>query len=134
MRFETDFDGEVSRVRIKLEAAVDPIEFGKLPDESLTDAALFARHAGTYALGPITVDVLVDGETSCAQVAGQPRSRLLPKRRHLFTASEGDSTIEFVEEGDRGTRLVTSGAAFTRTDLAPPADRSPARVAAQSLR
>jgi CubicO group peptidase (beta-lactamase class C family) len=115
VRFETDDDGEVSAAHIKLEASVDAIEFRKLPDESLSDLAAFARYAGTYALGPIAVEVILDDGTLYAQVAGQPRTKLMPKRLRLFVAGETGTTIEFVEEDGNVVRLVTSGAAFART-------------------
>lgn len=116
VRFETDDDGEVSAVRIKLEASVDAIEFRKLPDESLNDLATFARYVGTYSLGPISVEVALEDTTLYAQVAGQPRAKLVPKRRGLFVAGETGSTIEFVQEAGTVVRLVTAGAAFARTD------------------
>lgn len=116
LRFETDYDGEVALARIKLEPSVEPIVFRKLPDESLRNPAELARYAGTYALGPITVEVTVDGDALMAQVTGQRRTKLVPKRRNLFTAAEGDSTVEFVEEEGRLTRLVTAGAVFGRVD------------------
>ena len=55
---------------------------------------------------------LVAGPRLSDQLAGQPRTKLVPKRPALFGTEKSESTIEFVEKDGRVTSVLAAGVAF----------------------
>src|SRR5207248_3041697 len=59
--FRTGLDGDVAGIAIELEPLVDPIEFTRVHDVSLTEEQA-RRVAGTYTMGPLSLEVEVSPE------------------------------------------------------------------------
>lgn len=119
LTFITANDGEVSGLKIKLEAALPPIAFEKQADRSLGDPDKLAGYEGSYALGPITVKIeFKDGELQ-ASMAGQAPGKLNPYKERIFKVEGGgETTIEFeVDESGKATRAIIQPAGvFERVD------------------
>lgn len=116
VRFETDFDGEVSVLRVPFEPSVDPIEMRREPDDSLKDESTLQRYAGEYSIGPVVATVTVDDHELYIEVAGQPRQKLIPKRARLFGSEASEATVEFVEVEGKITSVVAGGVSLTRVE------------------
>lgn len=107
--FLTSTDGEIEALRIKLEAALPPIEFKRQADKSLADPAKLAAFEGSYALGPITVKVELKGSDLQASVAGQPPGKLVPHKERVFKVEGGAEgmSIEFeVDDAGKAARAI----------------------------
>lgn len=114
--FEADFevsfltggDGEINALRIKIEAALPPIEFKRQADKSLADPAKLAAFEGSYALGPMVVKVELRETELQASMAGQPPGKLIPHKERVFKVEGGgDTTIEFeLDEHGKAARAV----------------------------
>lgn len=105
LQFLSSFEGEVEAVQLKLEPAVGPIVFRRLPDARLQDPALLARLTGRYALAGTTlsVNLRADGRLVLAQ-AGQPE-------RLLQGLSLGAAGVRFAVQGPGSRQLLFRGPA-----------------------
>lgn len=106
--FITGTDGEVSGLKVQLEATLPPLEFKKQADKSLADPAKLIAFEGSYALGPMTVKVELRDSELQASMAGQPPGKLLPYKERTFKIEGGgDTTIEFeVDDSGKATRAI----------------------------
>lgn len=106
--FLTGADGEIDSLRIKLEAAIAPIEFKRQADRSLADPAKLAAFEGSYALGPMVVKVELRETELQASMAGQPPGKLLPHKERTFKIEGGaDTTVEFeVDDSGKAVRAI----------------------------
>jgi CubicO group peptidase (beta-lactamase class C family) len=79
LEFLTSLNGDVDRVSIPLEPAVDAIVFQKEPPKEMRDPAFLARFAGDYDLMGMTATVAMkDADRLTVTVPGQPTYDLEP--------------------------------------------------------
>ena len=105
--FITGSDGEVSGLKVRIEATLPPAEFKRQADRSLADPAKLAAFEGSYALGPMTVTVELKDNELQASMAGQPPGKLVPYKERVFKVGGGEATIEFeVDDSGRATRAI----------------------------
>jgi CubicO group peptidase (beta-lactamase class C family) len=103
-QFFTDGQGEVDRVTVPFEPAVEPIAFRKLPPARLTDASFLRQLAGTYVMADnpdFKMTVLLQGSTLTLQLPGQAPYELEPAQGTTF-AFKGLSGVHarfVLEEG-----------------------------------
>ena len=99
-----------------LEPTVKPIVFTKQAARGLYDPAVLRRYTGEYEMGPLTMTVELERETTLmASVAGQARVELVPYEDRTFKIKEQPSTVvEFVLALDGSVeKVVVPGAVFT---------------------
>lgn len=82
--FETDAEGEVSKVRIGFEPMVEPIPFTRRAGTELSDEDYLQQFVGEYDLMGQTIDVSLRGGTLFLTVPGQPAYALEPVREGRF--------------------------------------------------
>ena len=109
--FLTASDGSVAGVKVPLEPTVKLIEFERQPDRSLADPKVLAGYQGSYALGPITVTVVLKEDVLYASVAGQSPAELVPHQGTTFKIKDSPATVEFeVDESGVARRAIVQPA------------------------
>jgi len=97
--FRTNDTGDISTLNVKLEAALDPLEFKRTPVSIDVDKDAMAKYPGEYSLGGTTTKVYLKKELLYLFVPGQPEYELLPTAKHKFSIKVLDGyKVEFVEK------------------------------------
>ena len=107
--FETNNNGEISRVNVQIEATIDPIAFKHTPNNIEVDKETLERYAGEYELSGTTIKVSVKNESKLyLYVAGQPEYELMATDKHKFSfkSLEGFKVV-FVESEDGAINEMT---------------------------
>ena len=104
INFSTNDAGEISSLKVKLEAALDPIEFKRTPNSITVDKETLKNYVGEYELSGITAKIYLKGdETLFLFVPGQPEYELLPTGLHKFSIKSLEGfKLEFIE-GEKNT-------------------------------
>lgn len=84
LQFLTNFKGDVDRIALPFEPAVDEIVFRKKSDDRMSDPAYLARFLGGYLLGSVEITVALQGNILTLSVPGQPLYELVPDRNDEF--------------------------------------------------
>ena len=103
INFITNDAGEISGLKAKFEAALDPLIFKRKPNEIEIDLETLKKYVGEYDLSSITTKVYLKGEILYLFVPGQPEYELFPTASNKFSIKALDGyKIEFVknEKGD----------------------------------
>ena len=114
--FQTDGSGDVSAAAVNFEPSVAAIRFRRAPDERASDEAYLNGLAGTYELGPVTVEVKVEPGPRLVAFQNGTRVELEPAAglRYSVPAAPG-LTLEFVlDESGRATAIATPQGTLTR--------------------
>ena len=95
--------GEVSKLSVKMEAALDPLEFKRTAPKIAVDKSDLEKYVGDYLLGDITAKTYLKGSnTLYLFVPGQPEYELFATGVHKFSIKNLDGfKLEFIE-GDKG--------------------------------
>ncbi|MGH2795754.1 MAG: DUF3471 domain-containing protein, partial [Actinomycetota bacterium] len=116
LTFLTSPDGSVGAFTVPFEDQVDPIRFDRLPDT--IDDPTMASLAGTYAMGPLEIEIaLTAGGVLTAATGANPAAELVPVRGLRFAAKESAAmTLEFVRTPDGAVEkvVVANAGEFTR--------------------
>lgn len=101
LNFSTNEGGEISKVTIKIEPALEPIEFKRTPIKIDVDKAVLEKYVGDYELGGMIAKFyLKGGETLFLFVPGQPEYELIATGKDKFSIKSLEGfKIEFV--GDK---------------------------------
>ena len=97
--FTTNNSGEIASLQVKMEAALDPIEFKRTPNLVDLDKEILEKYVGEYELSGVIAKIYMKGdETLYLFVPGQPEYELLATGRYNFSikALEGYK-LEFIE-------------------------------------
>jgi CubicO group peptidase (beta-lactamase class C family) len=100
--FKTNNEGEISAFEVKLEAAVDPLEFKRTPKALALDKEALDVYVGEYELGGVNAKFyLKQNSTLYLFVPGQPEYELLATDKHTFILKiiEGFK-IKFTEDAN----------------------------------
>lgn len=117
--FITASDGSISAVQVPLEPTVAPIEFARQPDKALSDPEILATYQGTYAMGPLKVNVVLKDGVLQVSVAGQSPGELVPHKGTTFKIKGSPSaTVEFQKDDSGVTRkaIVQPAGVFERIE------------------
>lgn len=101
--FNGNESGEVSKLVVKMEAALDPIEFKRTPAKLEVDKSDLEKYVGDYLLGGSVSKIYLKGSnTLFLFVPGQPEYELIATGVHKFSIKNLDGfKLEFIE-GDKG--------------------------------
>ncbi|MBJ7882379.1 serine hydrolase [Gelidibacter salicanalis] len=105
--FATGDGGEIIKMTMKAEAALEPIAFKRTPNTIDVSATDLEKYVGNYSLMGATIKIYIKNESVLYLfVAGQPEYELMPTEAHKFSfkAVEGFK-IEFLETDDRITDM-----------------------------
>ena len=109
LMFLSDADGDITGLTIPFEPSVRPLRFGRLPDAPARDPEVLRRLTGTYAMGPVEIEVALQGDRVLTVAApGTPSLELEPGHGLRFgVKGQPAITVEF-ELDDTGavSRLV----------------------------
>ncbi len=116
--FFIDFKGNIEKLSIPLEQAVEPIVFRRMPEKKMMERGFLEKLVGEYELQGLTLIVSIKGEkTLVASVPGQGEVELLPYRGTEFNLKNMTGySIEFLfnEEGVvREAKVKQPGGVFT---------------------
>ncbi len=109
-RFHYDKRGEIDRLSMTLESAVDEIDFSRLPDADLTQPEFLETLAGSYRFEGATAVVEFEEKRGLTlSVPGQPVHTLLPDRDSKFRLKGLEGFfIEFIlDEAGAVSKLVS---------------------------
>lgn len=100
--FRTNNEGEISALEVKLEPAVEPLEFKRTPKTLDIKKEALQQYAGEYEMGgAIAKFYLKEGATLYLFVPGQPEYELLATEKHTFILKIMDGfKIKFTEGAD----------------------------------
>ena len=85
LMFASDPDGDITALTVPFEPSVGPLRFGRLPDTRAQDPEVLQRLTGTYAMGPIELNIaLTSGNTLTATLPSAPPFELEPGRGLRF--------------------------------------------------
>jgi hypothetical protein len=94
--------GEVSKLVVKMEPALDPLEFKRTPRKLEVDKSELEKYVGEYMLGAMSSKFYLKGNTLFLFVQGQPEYELFATGLHKFSIKNLEGfNIEFVA-GDKG--------------------------------
>jgi hypothetical protein len=88
LNFLGDVSGRLARLEIKLEAAVDPIVFERMPSAEADDPDYLSRLLGRYEIAPQIITIALQGEKLVARLPGQPTYTLVPTGDDTFDLAE----------------------------------------------
>ncbi len=100
--FLSNKKGDIDKLTISLEPAVDDIVFVKKPSKSLSDADYLKQFVGEYKIGQMTIKVELKGNNVLtASPTGQPTIELEPYKENEFNLKgiSGYSTKFTIENG-----------------------------------
>ncbi len=109
LNFNTNDDGEIASVKIKLEASLkDPIVFTHEPKVIDVDVSDLQKYEGEYELSGIVIKVYIKGEGLYMLVPGQPEYNLLASEADAFIIKglDGYKTRFRAPKNDSMTELV----------------------------
>lgn len=97
--FATGDGGDIIKVTLKTEAALEPIAFKRTPNTIDVSAADLEMYVGDYNLMGTTLKIYIKNETTLYLfVPGQPEYELIPTEKHKFSLKVADGfKIEFFE-------------------------------------
>lgn len=97
--FATGDGGEITKVSMKMEAALDPVVFKRTPNTIDVSTADLQAYVGDYNLMGGTIKIYIKNETVLYLfVPGQPEYELLPTEKHKFSFKAVDGfKVEFLE-------------------------------------
>lgn len=101
--FASGDDGEISKMTMKAEAALEPINFKRTPNKIEVSSTDLKTYVGDYNLMGTTLKIYTKNETVLYLfVPGQPEYELLPTEKHKFSFKALDGfKVEFIEtDGD----------------------------------
>ncbi len=106
--FATNDGGDISMVSLKIEPAIEPIEFKRTPLKMDVDKATLEKYAGEYELGGMTVKFfLKGGETLFLTVPGQPEYELIATGKDKFSIKSLDGfKIEFTDNAGKISEAI----------------------------
>ena len=85
LMFASDPDGDITALTVPFEPSVGPLRFGRQPDTRAQDPEVLQRLTGTYAMGPIELNIaLTSGNTLTATLPSAPPFELEPGRGLRF--------------------------------------------------
>jgi len=101
--FRTNDAGEISSLVVKLEPAIDPLEFKRTPKTLAIDKEALQVYVGEYELPGMTARFyLKEGATLYLFVPGQPEYELLATDKHTFIIKTLDGFKIRFTEGKEG--------------------------------
>lgn len=100
--FATGDGGQISKVAMKAEAALEPIAFKRTPNTIDVSTSDLEMYVGEYNLMGTTLKIYIKNETVLYLfVPGQPEYELMPIEKHKFSLKAADGfKIEFLENGN----------------------------------
>lgn len=99
--------GEISKVAIKIEPALSPIEFKRTPAKVVINEESLKKFVGEYDLGGMTARFYLKGSTLHLTVPGQPEYELVPVGGSSFLIKNLEGfKIEFVEANGSVTESI----------------------------
>ncbi len=103
MTFQGNESGEVGKLVIKIEPAIDPIDFTRIPRKIEVNKSDLEKYVGEYLLGGMTSKIyLKGGNTLFLFVPGQPEYELFATGTHKFSIKNLEGfKLEFME-GEKG--------------------------------
>jgi CubicO group peptidase (beta-lactamase class C family) len=85
LTFQTDSYGDISGLTIKIEEALPPIFFNRLPEDEMTKTEFLKKLVGTYQLAGQVVIIALKGDSILRFIpTGEPSSELQPVRDLRF--------------------------------------------------
>lgn len=101
--FATNEGGDISKVSLKIEPTLEPIDFKRTPIKMDVDKATLEKYAGEYELGGMVAKFyLKTGETLFLTVPGQPEYELIATGMSKFSIKSLDGfKIEFTDNGGK---------------------------------
>jgi hypothetical protein len=116
--FHTDESGSVSEVMCSFEPSVGTVRFTRVADPRLFDQGFLEGLAGTYTLGPATVEIVVEVGPKLVGSQNGARFDLVPAGGMRFRVPMVPGlTLEFVlDDAGRATAIATSQGTLTRVD------------------
>jgi CubicO group peptidase (beta-lactamase class C family) len=108
LNFVTNDAGEISHVKMKVEAALDPLEFKHTPNIIEVDKKTLETYVGEFELAGTIISIYIKNEnTLFLSVPGQPEYELLATARHKFSFKIVDGfKVEFVESEDKSVNEI----------------------------
>jgi len=102
MTFYGNEGGEVSKVAVKMEPALEPLEFKRTPRKLHVTKSDLEKYVGEYVLGGVTSKIYTKGSVLFLFVPGQPEYELFATGTHQFSIKKLDGfKIEFID-GEKG--------------------------------
>lgn len=100
--FISNVSGDISHMRSKLEATLDPLEFKRTPGTIEVEKNDLEQYVGTYDLMGTDIKIYIKNDkTLYLFVAGQPEYELLATEKHKFSFKDLDGfKVEFKESED----------------------------------
>lgn len=107
LNFSTNEAGEISKVGIKMEVALDPIEFTRTPIKVDVEKGSLEKYVGEYALGEMVTKFYLKGDNLFLFVPGQPEYELVPLGNHKFAIKNLEGfKIEFVRSSEKTSEAI----------------------------
>ncbi|GIV38002.1 MAG: penicillin-binding protein [Cyclobacteriaceae bacterium] len=107
--FITDENGDIASALIKLEPAVDALEFKRTPLKTEVNREVLTRYTGEYELPGVTVRFYLKGQEAILYllVPGQPEYELIPIGKNMFAIKGLDGfKVQFTEAADNITEAA----------------------------
>lgn len=103
INFSANNTGEISGLKVKFEAALDPLEFNHAPVGIEVDKETLQLYVGEYELSGTTIKLFLKGEeTLYLFVPGQPEYELFATAEHKFSIKSLDGYSLAFTEGEDG--------------------------------
>ncbi len=87
--FHTNWKGDIDKVSVPIERAVDPVVFVRKASEEMSNPEFLSKFIGKYEISGQIITVTMQGKnTLVAVVPGQPSYRLVPYKGTEFNLKD----------------------------------------------
>lgn len=108
LQFEMNMDGNITGIKVPLEASVSPVVFKREPDKTLSGREYLEKFTGSYAFGEQISNFRITGNRLRLSIAGQPLHTLEPVSENEFRV-EGIAGIRIsfkFEDGEKASKVI----------------------------
>jgi CubicO group peptidase (beta-lactamase class C family) len=101
LSFTSNLKGDINKLKVQLEPAVDEIVFTKKPSSKFSETSYLNKFVGNYKIGEMIIQVSLKNNVLFALPTGQPTIELVPNKENEFSFKglAGYSTKFVLENG-----------------------------------
>jgi len=112
VKFELNMKGDIDKLKIQLEPAVDEIEFIKKADDALTSLEYLKKYEGEFALENFKVNIELRGGSLIMNIPGQTPVQMEPSKNNEFNLKGMSGYFVKFDKNSKDFTLIQPNGSF----------------------